>query len=373
MNQAYIIDAVRTPRAKRKGSFSDIHPIDLLTHPLKSIIQRQKIESSCIDDVIMGCALQHHEQDNIIARKAILAAGLPESIPGVTLNRFCGSGLTACNWASQSIMSGMQEIVIAGGIEHMTRVPMNIDFYNGDSQLNLKYPNLVSQGESAEMVATKYQFERKQIDEFALRSQQLANQAWVENRFKNSIIPVNNLTSDEHMRPQTTIETLTNLKPVFKSNGVITAGNASGIVDGAASVLFASQQAVNKHQLTPRARVMATATVGSDPVIMLLGPTAAINKALKIAQLELNDIDLFEINEAFAPVPMAIAKDLKINLDKINVNGGSIALGHPLGATGAILLGTILDELERQNKQYGLVTLCTGYGMAVAMIIDRNV
>ncbi len=382
MKKTYVIDAIRTPRAKRKGSFSHLHPVDLTAIPLTKIIERNRVDPTKIDDVIMGCVSQREEQDNIISRKAILAAGLPDSIPGVTLNRFCGSGLSAINWASQSVMSGMQRLTLAGGVEHMTRVPMEIDFYNGDSELKTRYPNLVSQGLSAEMIIEKYGFTRDQVDEFALRSQNLAAVAWDENRFSKSIIPVvcknesgNMVTieKDEHMRPGTTIETLTGLKPVFKENGMITAGNSSGIVDGAALVMIGSDKAVKKYNLKPRARIIATATVGDDPVIMLLGPIPAINKALKIAKLSLKDIDLFEINEAFAPVPMAIATELNIPLEKINVNGGAVAMGHPLGATGAMLFGTLLDELERRNLRYGLVTLCTGYGMAVATIIDRKI
>jgi acetyl-CoA C-acetyltransferase len=382
MSTAYIIDAVRTPRGKRKGSFANLHPVDMATKPLKAIIERNQIDPALVEDVILGCVSQRGEQDNIIARKAVLAAGLPESIPGVTLNRFCGSGLTACNWAAQSIMSGMQDLVIAGGVEHMTRVPMEIDFYNGESDLQKFYPHLVSQGVSAEMIAEKYGFSRKQLDEFAVCSQERAAKSWAENRFAKSIISVNttnaegqsiSVVKDEHFRVGTSLETLAGLKTVFKENGVIHAGNSSGIVDGSASVLFASEAGVQKSGLKPRAKVIATAVVGSEPLIMLLGPIPATQKALKKAGLTINDIDLFEINEAFAPVPLAAAKDLGIPLEKINVNGGAIALGHPLGATGAMLLGTVLDELERRDLRYGLITLCIGLGMGVTTIIDRKV
>lgn len=372
MTDAFIIDAVRTPRGRRKGSLANVHPVDLATVPLKKIIERNDIEPSLIEDVIYGCVSQRGEQDNIIARKAVLAAGLPETVPGVTVNRFCGSGLTACAFAAQGIMSSMQEIVIAGGVEHMTRIPMDIDFYNGESQLNVAYPNLVPQGESAEMIVDRYGFTRKELDELAIRSQGLAAQAWEENRFQKGIVPLKELAQDEHMRPGTTREVLAGLKPVFRENGRITAGNSSGIVDGAACVFFASKAAAKAHNLKPRARVVATAVVGSDPIIMLLGPIPAVNKVLKKARLNLKDIDLFEINEAFAPVPLAVCRDLGIPLEKVNVNGGAIALGHPLGATGAMLLGTVLDELERQKLRYGLVTLCIGYGMAAAMVIDTK-
>lgn len=382
MTNAYIVDAVRTPRGKRKGSLSNVHPIDLATVPLTQIIERNHLDPTTIEDVIMGCVSQREEQDNVIARKAVMAAGLPESIPGVTLNRFCGSGLTACNWAAQSVMSGMQDIVIAGGVEHMTRVPMDIDFYNGDSQLNVKYPKLVPQGESAEMIADKYGYSRNQLDEFASRSQKLASEAWENNRFEKSIVSVNSkdadgnafqFTKDEHMRPGTTAETLGGLKTVFRQDGRITAGNSSGIVDGAAHVLFASEKAIKEQGLKARARVVSTAIVGSEPVIMLLGPIPSARKALQKANLTIGDIDLVEINEAFAPVPLAVSQDLDIPMDKINVNGGAIALGHPLGATGAMLLGTVLDELERRDLRYGLITLCIGFGMGVTTIIDRKI
>ena len=380
MGKAYVIDAVRTPRGKRKGSLSPIHPVDLATIPLNALTERNALPKEAVEDVILGCVSQRQEQDNVIGRKAVLAAGFPETVPGVALNRFCGSGLTACNWAAQSIMSGMQEVVIAGGVEHMTRVSMEIDFYNGESNLKKNYPELVAQGESAERIAEKYGYSRKQLDEFGVRSQTLAKQAWDEKAFQKSIVPVNftnlagetiQLERDEHFRPGTTLEGLSNLRPVFRENGVITAGNASGIVDGAAGVLFASQKAVETHGLKPRAEILSTAIIGSDPILMLLGPIPAIQKAAKIANISIANIDLFEINEAFAPVPLATAEELEIPLEKINVNGGAIALGHPLGATGAMLLGTVLDELEAQDKTIGCVSLCIGYGMGVTTIIKR--
>lgn len=380
MTSAYIIDAVRTPRGKRKGGFAGLHAVDLATQPLTALLKRNAVPAEKIDDVVYGCVSQRSEQDNIIARKAVLAAGLPESVPGVTLNRFCGSGLSACNWAAQSIMSGMHHVMIGGGVEHMTRVPMEVSFDDAGSQLAIKYPNLVPQGESAEMIAEKYGYTRNQLDEFAVLSQTRAATAWEEKRFAKSIIPVSyknpdgqmiTIAKDEHMRPTTTVETLAGLKPSFRLDGVIHAGNSSGIVDGAAGVLFASESAIKEFGLKPRAKVVATAVVGSEPVIMLLGPIPAVQKVLNVAKLKLSDIDLFEINEAFAPVPLAVAQELKIPMEKINVNGGAIALGHPLGATGAMLLGTVLDELERTNKRYGLITLCIGLGMGVATIIER--
>lgn len=380
MTNAYIIDAVRTPRGKRNGSLSLVHPIDLAALPLKTIIERSGIATTAIDDVIYGCVSQRGEQDNVIAREAVLAAGLPEEIPGVTVNRFCGSGLSACNWAAHSVMAGMQDVVVAGGVEHMSRVPMNIEFKMVGSKLDERYPNLIPQGLSAEMIAEKYHFTRLELDSFAVASQQKAARAWEEKRFAKSIVPVSAKTAeggsflfskDEHMRPSTTVESLATLKTPFKADGVIHAGNSSGIVDGAAAVMFASESACKRWDLKPRGRVVATAVVGSDPIIMLLGPAPATRKALARANLRVSDIDLFEINEAFAPVPLATAKDLEIPLEKINVNGGAMALGHPLGATGAMLLGTALDELERTGKRYAVITLCIGLGMGVATVIER--
>ncbi len=382
MSDAYIIDAVRTARGKRKGSLSQIHAVDLATYPIKALIERNKLDPTAVQDVIYGCVSQRGEQDNDIARSAVLAAGLPESIAGVTVNRFCASGLTACNFAAQAIMADQEDVMIGGGIEHMTRIPMEIDFYQGDSMLREKYPHLVPQGISAEMIAEKYKLSRTQLDEFALRSQQLAAKSWEEKRFSKSIIPVKAKTpegqefifeKDEHFRPSTTMEGLAGLKTVFKADGVIHAGNSSGIVDGSAGVLFASKEAVAKHGLKPRAKITSTAVDGSDPVIMLLGPIPSTRKALKRAGLSIKDIDLFEINEAFAPVVLAVAQDLEIPMDRVNVNGGSIALGHPLGATGAMLLGTVLDELEKRDLRYGLITLCIGMGMGVTTIIDRKI
>jgi acetyl-CoA acetyltransferase family protein len=279
-------------------------------------------------------------------------------------------------------MAGMSELMIGGGVEHMTRVPMSINFSMEGSKLHERYPNFIPQGLSAELIAEKYGFTRLQLDEFAVRSQQRAAQAWEERRFAKSIVPVPAKDAegksflferDEHLRPGTTVGKLAALKPVFKEDGVIHAGNSSGIVDGAAAVLFASEKALKEYGLKPRARVVATAEVGSDPILMLLGPIQAIPKVTEKARLKISDIDLFEINEAFAPVPLAVVRDLKLDMEKVNVNGGAIALGHPLGATGAMLLGMILDELERRDLRYGLVTLCIGHGMAVATIIDRKV
>jgi acetyl-CoA acyltransferase len=380
MPDAYIVDACRTPRAKRKGSLSFTHPIDLAATPLKSLVDRNGIDPILIEDVIYGCVSQREEQDNVIAREAALAAGFPEEVPGFTINRFCASGLTACNMAAHTVMAGQSDLIVGGGVEHMTRVAMNIEFKMEGSKLDERYPELVNQGVSAEMIAEKYSFTRDDLDAFAEESQRRAAEAWDKGKFKGSIVPVEakdengqifSFEKDEHMRPGTTAEKLANLPTVFKEDGVIHAGNSSGIVDGAAAVLFASKKACEQYNLKPRARIVATQSVGSDPIIMLLGPIPCTEKVLAKAGLSIDDIDLFEVNEAFAPVPMAWSRDTKGSLDKTNVNGGAIALGHPLGATGAMLLGTIVDELEARDKRYGLVTLCVGLGMASATIVER--
>lgn len=384
MSEAYIVDAVRTARGKKNGSLSLTHPIDVAVAPLQALVLRNKIDPSVIDDVIFGCVSQRGEQDNVIAREAALAANLPLSVAGYTVNRFCGSGLTAVIAAAHACKSGEEDVVIAGGVEHMTRVPMAIDFGMEGSLLKERYPDLIPQGFSAEMIAQKYEFTRRQLDEYSAESQKRAARAWEEKRFSKGIVPVmakNQMgervcfEKDEHMRPSTTVEILANLKPSFKEDGVIHAGNSSGIVDGAAGVLITSKKGLEKTGLKPRARIAATCQIGDDPIMMLLGPIPCTRKIVRKASLTLKDMDLYEVNEAFAPVPLAWLHDLNeegAEGNKLNVNGGAIALGHPIGATGAMLVGTILDELERTDKRYGLVTLCTGLGMAVAIIIDRK-
>ncbi|HKY62989.1 MAG TPA: acetyl-CoA C-acyltransferase [bacterium] len=381
MPQALIVDAVRTPRGKREGSLKFVHPIDLAAVPLEALRERNRLDPLLVEDVLYGCVSQRDAQDNVIAREAVLAAGWPVEVPGATINRFCGSGLSACNLMAHTIMAGMSDVLIGGGVEHMTRVPMAINFEMAGSKLTERF-DLIPQGFSAELIAQKFGFTRRQLDEYAVLSQERTAKAWEEKRFAKSIIPVTAkdaegktfiFEKDEHFRPGTTVEKLANLKPVFKEDGVIHAGNSSGIVDGSAAVLFASEKACAEQGWKPRARIVATVEVGSDPIIMLLGPIPAIQKVCAKAKLKISDIDLIEINEAFAPVPLAVMQELKLDPEKVNVNGGAIALGHPLGATGAILLGTILDELERRNLRYGLVTLCIGHGMGVATIIDREV
>ncbi len=381
MAEAYIIDAVRTARGKRKGSFALMHPVDLAAAPLQSLGERNpKIDVREIEDVVYGCVTQTGEQGTDIARAAVLTAGWPIDVSGVSLNRFCGSGQQACNFAAQAIMSGTFDLVVGGGVEHMTRVPMGADMGPPSEKLTELFPDLIPQGLSAEMIAEKWNMSREELDQFAFESQMKAKAAWDENRFKKSIIPVKVPTEDggnkifdrdEHMRPTTTLEGLGKLQPSFKPDGRMTAGNSSGIVDGAAAVLIASESYVKAHGLKPRARFVSMSVVGTDPVIMLTGPIPSTQKALKKAGLKPGDIDLYEINEAFAPVPLVTIREVGIDPARVNVNGGAMALGHPLGATGAMLLGTLVDELERTEKRYGLATMCIGFGMGIATIIER--
>jgi acetyl-CoA acetyltransferase family protein len=378
MREALIIDAVRTPRGRRKGSLAEVHPIDLLCVPLRALVERNQLDPAHIEDVVIGCVTETGEQGTNIARGAVLAAGWPVEIPAVTLNRFCGSGQQAVNFAAMSVRSGAQDLVVAGGVESMTRVPMGSDMGPLPPSLLDKY-NLIPQGLSAELVAEQWNLSREELDEFALGSQQKAWQAIQEGRFKKSIVPVpvsqngesRLFDTDEHVRPQSTLEGLLALQPSFKPGGKITAGNSSGIVDGAAAVLIASEKKANELGLRPRARIVEQMIVGSDPILMLTGPIPATKKVLAKAGMKIEDIDLIEINEAFASVPLCVMRETGMDPEKVNVNGGAIALGHPLGATGAMLIGTVLDELERQNKRFGLVTMCIGMGMGIATIIER--
>ncbi len=376
---AYVIDACRTPRGRRGGSLAGVHPIDLLTVPMKAIVARTRVDVTKIEDVIIGCVTETGEQGACVARSAVLAAGWPVEIPGVSLNRFCSSGQQAVNFAAQAVASGAHDLLFAGGVENMTRVPMGADMGPLPTSLSERY-DLIPQGLSAEMIADKWGYTRRQLDEFALASQQRAWQAIQEGRFKRSLVPIDvtladgtrkSFDADEHPRPQTTLDGLAALKPSFNPQGKIHAGNSSGIVDGAAGVLLASKRAVQELGLKPRARIVDTVIVGSEPVIMLTGPIPATQKILKRTGMTVGDVDLFEINEAFAPVPMITMQDVGIPHDKVNVNGGAIALGHPLGATGAMLIGTLVDELERQDKAVGLATMCVGLGMGIATIVER--
>ena len=384
--EAVIVDAVRTARGKRKGSLTPLHPLDLAAQTLRASLEHAGVHAKDVDDVILGCVSQVGEQGMNIARGAVLAAGLPIEIPGTTVNRFCGSGLQAVNFGAQAIMSGSAQLIVAGGVEHMTRVPMGSDALGGDGPaspgLLAQWPGLVPQGLSAEMIAAQWGFTRRQCDEFAARSQSNAAAAISEGRFEKEIVPIRVpqeggdarlFAQDEHPRAGTTADTLGKLKLSFKDDGVLTAGNSSGIVDGASAVVLASKARARALGLKARARIVSMAVAGSDPVLMLTGPIPSTKKALAQAELTVADIDLFEINEAFAPVPLLVAQELGIPMEKINVNGGAIALGHPLGATGAMLLGTALHELERQGLRRALITLCIGYGMGITTIIDRKV
>jgi acetyl-CoA C-acetyltransferase len=407
---AYIIDAVRTPRGRGKmgkGSLNNIHPQELLAQTLNHLAERAGVSKGDVDDVVIGCVSQAGEQGGDIARMAVLAADWPLEVTGVSLNRYCGSGLQAVNFAAMGVMSGMQRLVVGGGVECMSRVPMGADGagLDGNNPHLRKKHFQVPQGISADLIATLENFGREEIDQFALRSQQRAAFAQREGYFKKSLLAVRDpetgavaLEADEYLRPDTTLEGLASLEPSFAAWGakvagpngetldqmalekypeagairhIHTPGNSSGIVDGAAAVLLASEDYVKAHGLKPRAKILGMATAGAEPVIMLTAPTPAARKALAQLRMTPDDIDLWEINEAFAVVPMQTMRNLGADPEIVNVNGGAIALGHPLGATGAMILGTALDELERRGLGVALITLCIGGGQAVATVIER--
>jgi len=379
--EAYILDAVRTPRARRQGKFTAIHPVDLLVMPLKALLARNALEPSLVEDLIIGCVTQTGEQGGCIARKAVLAAGWPDSIPGLTVNRLCGSGQQAVNMAAESVMAGQHELLIGGGVEHMTRCPMFSDIKGEESVLIKRFhPHLAHQATAAERLAWRFGFSREELDRYSYESQMRAKRAMLEERFKKSIIPVSYrmqdgeqalLDRDDNPRPDTTMAALAALQPAFKDGEKVTAGNSSAIVDGAAAVLIGSADKARRLGLKPRARVVAMKVVGSDPSLMLTGPLEACRLVLKQANLSSSQIDLWEINEAFAPVPLLVIRELGLDPLKVNVNGGAIPFGHPLGATGAMLINTALDELERTLTRYALITMCTGLGMGIATIIER--
>jgi acetyl-CoA acetyltransferase family protein len=384
MPEAFIIDAVRTPRGKRKGSLAGVHAVDLAAHVLTSALARTGVPAERVEDVVLGCVTQIGEQAFDVARGAVLAAGMPIAVPGKTVNRLCGSGLTAVADVASAILAGQIHLGIGGGVESMTRIPMGSDAGFGDGptspRLAERFPDLAHQGVSAERIARKWSLSRGQLDEFAAASQSKAVAARAAGWFREEIAPVpvrdadggtRLFTDDEHPRPGTTVETLAGLKPSFREDGVIHAGNASGIVDGAAAVVVASGDMARTLGLRPRARIVSTAVVGSDPVLMLTGPIPSSRLALERAGWTVDDVDLWEINEAFAPVPIVVGQELGISLDRINVQGGAIALGHPLGATGAMLLATLLGALERRSLRRGAVTLCIGYGMGITMLVER--
>ncbi len=410
MATAYILDAVRTPRGRGKpgkGALSGIHPQELLAQTLNQLAERTGIDKRDVDDVVAGCVSQANDQGANITRNAVLAADWPIEVTGVTLNRFCGSGLQAVNFAAMGVMSGMQQLVVGGGVESMSRAPIGSDGAGIDgNNLHLRRKHFqVPQGISADLIATLEGFTRDDVDHFALESQRRAAEAISAGRFSRGLFAVRDpetgavaLEADEHPRADTTLEGLTQLEPAFIKLGqmplgpngetldqialqrypqagaishVHTAGNSSGIVDGAAAVLLASEAYVRDHGLKPRARILTMATYGDEPIIMLTAPTPASRKALSQAGMTAHDIDLWEINEAFATVPLQVIRKLELDHARVNVNGGAIALGHPLGATGAMLLGTVLDELERRDKTTALITLCIGGGQGIATIIER--
>jgi acetyl-CoA C-acetyltransferase len=408
MREALIIDGARTPRGKGKasGSLHDIHPQELLAQVLNALAERSGFDTKDVDDVVVGNVSGEGDHGVCIGRLAVLAAGWPVEAPGLTINRFCGSGQQAVAFAAMGIRAGFQELVVAGGAESMSRwVPNDAaaDFTAGNELLRERYP-LVPQGISADLIATLEGFSRDELDQLAVLSQERAAAAQGEGRFDRSVVPVHHadgtlaLDRDEHLRPGTTLEALAGLTPAFDGMGTTVfdgfdrtfdemcaqvypqidevrhvhhGGNSSGVVDGAAAIVLASEDYATAHGLTPRARVVMHAVAGAEPVIMLTAPGPATEKVLGQAGMTVDDIDLFEINEAFAAVPLKTMRDLELDPEKVNVNGGAIALGHPIGATGAMLVQTALDELERRDASTALIAMCTGGGMGTATIIER--
>lgn len=381
MREVVIVEAVRTPVGRRKGALSSVRPDDMAASVLKELVKRTGINPEMVEDVILGCVSQVEEQALNIARTAVLQADFPISVPGTTLDRQCGSGQQAVHFAAQAIASGDMDVVIAGGVESMSRVPMGATRQKSDwsEELTSRY-EIIHQGLSAERISEKWGYTRTELDGFSLESHLKAIKAQEEGRFEREIMPFEVIqedgtrtivTQDEGPRKDTSLERLASLKPAFTENGVIHAGNASQMSDGAAALLLMSKEKALELGITPRFRVIARSVVGSDPTLMLTGPIEATRHALKKAGLTINDIDLYEINEAFAPVPMCWLEEIKADPTKLNVNGGAIALGHPLGASGARVMITLLHELERTGGRYGLQAICEGAGMANATIIER--
>ena len=401
MADAFIYDHVRTPRGRGKadGSLHEVTALALAATPLKALKERNKLNTGDVDDVVMGCVDPVGEAGGDIARMAALSAGYGDSVPGIQINRFCASGLDAVNFAAAQVMSGQHSLTIGGGVESMSRVGMLSSGAAWPMDPSIAVPSyFMPQGISADLIATKYGFSRDDVDAYAVESQKRAAKAWDEGYFKNSVVPVKDingitiLAKDEHMRPGATMQSLAQLQPSFVQMGemggfdavavqdypevesvihVHHAGNSSGIVDGAAAVLIGSKEAGAKAGLKPRAKIRAFANIGSEPGIMLTGPVDVTRKLLQRSGIKLSEIDLFELNEAFASVVLRYQQAFDIDSSRINVNGGAIALGHPLGATGAMILGTVLDELERRKLKTALVTLCIGGGMGTATIIER--
>jgi acetyl-CoA C-acetyltransferase len=401
MADAFIYDHVRTPRGRGKadGALHEVTALNLATQALAALKDRNALDPALIDDVVLGCVDPVGEAGGDIARAAAITAGYGNTVPGVQINRFCASGLDAVNFAAAQVMSGQQDMAVGGGIESMSRIGIGASggAWPVDPSIALK-SYFMPQGISADLIATKYGFSRAQCDEYAVQSQQRTAKAWEEGRFGRSVIPVKDvngltiLAKDEHMRPTTTMQSLAQLQPSFVQMGelggfdavavqahpeiefvehVHHAGNSSGIVDGAAAVLVGNREAGRAAKLKPRARIKAFANIGSEPALMLTGPIDVTEKVLKRAKMKLKDIDLIEVNEAFAAVVLRYLQAFKLDSDKVNVNGGAIAMGHPLGATGAMILGTVIDELERRDLETALVTLCIGAGMGTATIIER--
>lgn len=381
MREVVIVEGARTAVGKRKGSFSNYRSDELAAVVLKDLLKRTPVSKNLIEDVILGCVTQVNEQGGNVARTAALIAGFPTSVPGVTIDRQCGSSQQAVHFAAQAIAAGDMDIVIAGGVENMTRIPMfsNMPDTKSSKQLTNSY-EIVNQGISAEKIADKWSFSREELDHFSYESHQKALTAIKNGHFKEEITPLDVtdkdgnkfvFSEDEGPREDTTVEALSGLNPVFKENGKITAGNASQMSDGASAILIMSREKADELGLKPKARIVARSVVGSDPTLMLTGPIAATEKVLDKAGLTIDQVDLYEVNEAFAPVPLAWLKDTEADPEKLNVNGGAIALGHPLGATGTKLLVSLVNELERREGKYGLLAICEGMGMANATVIER--
>jgi acetyl-CoA acyltransferase len=390
MTTAVIVDAVRTPGGKRNGAFRNWHAVDLASEVLKAVQARNDLDPALVDDVIMGCVMQVSEQSLNVGRNAVLAAGWPESVPATTVDRQCGSSQQAIHFAAQGVIAGAYDVVVAAGVESMTRTPMGSSIVPAlgmpfSPRIAGRYADrggLVHQGISAEMIADHFGIGREELDRYSLGSHERAASATAEGRFEQEIVPLAErddegaetdviVRADEGIRPDTSLDALSRLKPVFTPDGKVTAGNSSQITDGASAVLIMSEERANALGLTPRARLVAFALAGVDPVMMLTGPIPATRSVLERAKLSLDDVDRFEINEAFASVVLAWEREIHPDMAKVNVNGGAIALGHPLGATGGKLMATLVHELDRSRGRYGLLTMCEGGGLANATVIER--